>query len=113
MSHHVFLAFLDKAHHSLAGLRARRFAQKREAFVEAFDLVFGFGEVLFKTLSQAVESRCLGHFGQRFRQLLLRVENIPELIKEKILNALGRHWRRASTAMGALPSAVGDESAGD
>ena len=55
MSHHVFLAFLDKAHHSLAGLRARRFAQKREAFVEAFDLVFGFGEVLFKTLSQAVE----------------------------------------------------------
>ena len=38
---HDFLAFLDKAHHSLAGLGAGGLAQELEAFVDPLDLGLG------------------------------------------------------------------------
>ena len=77
---HDFLAFFHKAHHPFAGLRASGLAEKRKALIEPFDLTFGFNQVLLKALAQTVEPCRLRHFGERFGELLLRVENVFELV---------------------------------
>ena len=75
-----FLAFFDKSHHAFAGLRASGLAEKRKALIESFDLTFGFNQVLFKALAQTAEACRLRHFGERFGELLFRVENVFELV---------------------------------
>ena len=62
---HHFLAFLDQAHHALAGLGARGGAEKLQAFVEPLDLVFGLLQVRLEQALQLHRARRLGHLGQR------------------------------------------------
>lgn len=45
---HHLLAFLDQAHHAFAGLGPRVLAKQRKALVQAFNLAFGFCQMLLE-----------------------------------------------------------------
>jgi hypothetical protein len=50
-----------------------------------FSLIFGFREVGFKRRCQLLGHGSLCHFGQRFGQLLLGVQNISQFIEKQLM----------------------------
>ena len=71
-----FLRFLDEAFHSFALLTARWLFECREDLSQAPDLVRSLTLMLLKGGAQSFVLRGLGHFGQRFEQLHLGVQQI-------------------------------------
>jgi hypothetical protein len=54
--------------------------------VEAFDLVLGIDHLRLQTGLQVRIGRHIGHFGDRFRELLLGVIDVFELMQEEIFH---------------------------
>jgi hypothetical protein len=77
-----FLTFLHQTHHALARFRSRGLAEELKTLVDACDLGFRLGEMLLDQFAQLIETGRLRHLGQCFRQLLLRMQQVAELVEQ-------------------------------
>src|SRR5215203_2976410 len=84
-----FFAFFDDAHHSLTRLPPRSRAKTGKALFESPDLLFGFLKMLFEAPLKLRSARSLHHLRQGFDELFFRMEDVSQLVYQKLLNSLG------------------------
>ena len=68
----------------LQGFARACFAEERKTLIEAFYLLLGFQEMLLKQLSQPIEPRGLGHLWKRLGELFLGMQDVPQLVDQKL-----------------------------
>ena len=81
---HDLLALLDDPHHALASLRSWLDAEDAEALLEPLDLGFGFLQMRLEQLLQLLGMGRLHHLGKRLLNLLLAMQDVAQLIDEKL-----------------------------
>ena len=57
--------------------------------------MLSFNQMLLKQLSQPIEPRGLGHLWEGLGELFFSMQNIPQLVDQKLGQALGRKGRGA------------------
>ena len=79
------LALLEDAFHAFARLGSRRLAQQLEGLLDASHLAFGFAQVIGKRLRQRLVRGGLHHLRQGFRDLLLGVIDVAQLVQKRVV----------------------------
>src|SRR4029453_12850656 len=80
-----FFTFRQQTLHGLAFLALGPLTQSFKNPFQALDVVLGFGKVCIESSPEFLGCSCLGQLGQRLRQLILGIQNVPQFIKEQLV----------------------------
>src|SRR5262249_25236708 len=88
---HDFFAFFDEAHHAVALLARRFFAETLKYFLQAFDVSAGLLKMSFETRAQVIGRRGLCQFRQSLHQSIFGVVDVFQFVDIEISQSVMLH----------------------